>query len=746
MEGALNKWTNVMKGWQLRWFVLDDHTGLLSYYTSKEKMMRGTRRGCVRLAEAIVSIEDEDQTLFSLTVDDKTFHLQARDGDERDAWVHCLEDTVARMNHSAPFRFRRERGQPVPTMADFDRQLVESDAYLQLLIQQADAISKRQQQLTHSDVERQRLADIGRHVHPMLDSIKHSIVRLQIAKNEVHPAVSSLITFNSSSSRMTSSILAGDVSGAPESDGSTVAPTDQQPSTEHLSDPARSKSALIEPDDCIVDGTELDSMVVAGAGNSLGRRYLRQEVPETSYSSSEDEDWFDTEETTVNTCTSPAALSLYRSPPAVSACSTTPSPAPPPPPTTSDSDSQEAARNWHEYDRAYEEEEGDLGSMEACSSVISHLLSQMRIGMDLTRVVLPTFILERRSLLEMYADFFAHPDLFASIPHCTTPRLRMVQVLKWYLSAFHAGRKSEVAKKPYNPIIGETFRCVFDLPDDLRRGASRNLAPDNTADASVPEGPVPWGRNDQVCFVAEQVSHHPPVSAFYAEHMCGRLSFCGHIWTKSKFLGLSIGVHNIGQGCVSVIDHNEEYILTFPSGYGRSILGVPWIELGGTVTITCNSTGYTSTVEFLTKPFYGGRKHRVTAEVLAPGQKKPFLQVEGEWNGVMTAKWESGETEVFVDTKSAPLVKKQVRSIREQDEFESRRLWKDVTYNLKYNNIEAATEAKCFLEQRQRDEAKQRTADGTQWQTKLFHKMDENWIYDAPLQGRLQDHPQTGTD
>lgn len=32
--------------------------------------------------------------------------------------------------------------------------------------------------------------------------------------------------------------------------------------------------------------------------------------------------------------------------------------------------------------------------------------------MDLTKVVLPTFILERRSLLEMYADFFAHPDLF----------------------------------------------------------------------------------------------------------------------------------------------------------------------------------------------------------------------------------------------------------------------------------------------------------------------------------------------
>ena len=33
MEGALSKWTNVMKGWQYRWFVLDDNAGLFSYYT-----------------------------------------------------------------------------------------------------------------------------------------------------------------------------------------------------------------------------------------------------------------------------------------------------------------------------------------------------------------------------------------------------------------------------------------------------------------------------------------------------------------------------------------------------------------------------------------------------------------------------------------------------------------------------------------------------------------------------------------
>lgn len=33
LEGTLSKWTNVMKGWQYRFFVLDENAGLLSYYT-----------------------------------------------------------------------------------------------------------------------------------------------------------------------------------------------------------------------------------------------------------------------------------------------------------------------------------------------------------------------------------------------------------------------------------------------------------------------------------------------------------------------------------------------------------------------------------------------------------------------------------------------------------------------------------------------------------------------------------------
>jgi hypothetical protein len=47
------------------------------------------------------------------------------------------------------------------------------------------------------------------------------------------------------------------------------------------------------------------------------------------------------------------------------------------------------------------------------------------------------------------------------------------------------------------------------------------------------------------------------------------------------------------------------------------------------------------------------------------------------------------------------------------------RLWRDVTYSLKHNDVEAATAAKHKLEQRQREEAKERKESGVPWETKV---------------------------
>lgn len=60
------------------------------------------------------------------------------------------------------------------------------------------------------------------------------------------------------------------------------------------------------------------------------------------------------------------------------------------------------------------------------------------------------------------------------------------------------------------------------------------------------------------------------------------------------------------------------------------------------MTIACPKTGYNCNIEFLTKPFYGNKKHKITADIFGPDDKKAFVSITGEWNGVMEAKWTDG--------------------------------------------------------------------------------------------------------
>ncbi|XP_034438011.1 oxysterol-binding protein-related protein 9 isoform X4 [Hippoglossus hippoglossus] len=696
MEGPLSKWTNVMKGWQYRWFVLDYNAGLLSYYTSKDKMMRGSRRGCVRLRGAVIGIDDEDDSTFTITVDQKTFHFQARDADEREKWIHALEGTILR--HTLQLR-EAETGF-VPSVQDFDKKLAEADAYLQILIDQLKLFDEKIKDCKE-DESRRKIENLKETTCSMVESIKHCIVLLQIAKDQ------------SNEQQHANGLI------------STINPVDGifQPPLDNPVDNSTMPTQNTLPTGSGPSGP-------SSSGTSPGLIPLpSHSVPDFSYSSSEDE-FYDADEfyqstTSPKHCIDPsgpgAAQPLSNKDTALKRPDTTESL------NSSMSNGTTEADPFDSHDDRDDDGEGE--SVEEHKSVIMHLLSQVRLGMDLTKVVLPTFILERRSLLEMYADFFAHPDLFVSIAEQEEPRDRMVQVVKWYLSAFHAGRKGSVAKKPYNPILGEVFYCHWDLPTE-----AEELPPPTE---TISEGPVPWSSSNSVCFVAEQVSHHPPISAFYAECLNKKIQFNAHIWTKSKFLGMSIGVHNIGQGCVSCLEHDEHYILNFPNGYGRSILTVPWVELGGECNISCSKSGYSANIVFHTKPFYGGKKHRITAEIFAPNDKKSYCSIEGEWNGVMYAKWASGENTVFIDTRRIGIIKKKVRKLEDQLDYESRRLWRDVTLNLKLKDIDSATDAKHRLEEKQRAEARERKENEQQWETRLFHEDGECWVYDEPLLKRL---------
>ncbi|XP_060163415.1 oxysterol-binding protein-related protein 10 isoform X3 [Globicephala melas] len=377
---------------------------------------------------------------------------------------------------------------------------------------------------------------------------------------------------------------------------------------------------------------------------------------------------------------------------------------------------------------------GTLGSLPSASASITWAILPNSVEDEQTcppepEVVLPTFILEKRSLLEMYADFLAHPDLLLAVTAGATPQDRVIGFVEYYLTAFHEGRKGTLAKKPYNPIIGETFHCSWEVPKD-RFKPKRTAAP-TPSGHEHPMADDP-SKNYKMRFVAEQVSHHPPISCFYCECKEKRLCINTHVWTKSKFMGMSVGVSMIGEGVLRLLEHGEEYVFTLPSAYARSILTIPWVELGGKVSITCAKTGYSATVIFHTKPFYGGKVHRVTAEVKHNPTNTIVCKAHGEWNGTLEFTYNNGETKV-IDTTMLPVYPKKIRPLEKQGPMESRNLWREVTRCLRLGDIDAATEQKRRLEEKQRTEERKRENLRTPWRPKYFIQEGDGWVYFNPL-------------
>ncbi|KAM6986880.1 oxysterol-binding protein 2 [Aplochiton taeniatus] len=93
-KGWLFKWTNYLKGYQRRWFVLSN--GLLSYYRTQAEMAH-TCRGTITLATT--HIEVGDTCHFVLTSGGRSYHLKATSDGECQRWVSALKQAKANVTH-----------------------------------------------------------------------------------------------------------------------------------------------------------------------------------------------------------------------------------------------------------------------------------------------------------------------------------------------------------------------------------------------------------------------------------------------------------------------------------------------------------------------------------------------------------------------------------------------------------------------------------------------------------------------
>ncbi|XP_072273989.1 oxysterol-binding protein-related protein 11 [Pyxicephalus adspersus] len=670
--GYLMKYTNLVTGWQFRFFVLNNEAGLLEYFVN-EQSKNQKPRGTVQLAGAVISPSDEDSHTFTVNAaSGELYKLRASDAKERQHWVSRLQ--ICTQHHTEAI------GKNNPPLKSRSFSLASQGSG------NSPGSQRRPSQNAasffnighHRALPANRKALILQPDH--LGEVRDMMSRAESQQRDLMRTIEGL----PSSGQL--SALDQDLLMLKATSMATLNCLNDCFHMLHQQHTALQKSTLpvgvtvnwLEPKILLINHLENGGELGFGAEESKEQDLVTEPQGE------------------------PQDNQLTREP--------------------------EDVNLEDEVEDSCDLAEDDLGAVEEQRSVILHLLSQLKLGMDLTRVVLPTFILEKRSLLEMYADFLSHPDLFLSIGGGVTAEERMVRFVEYYLTSFHEGRKGALAKKPYNPIIGETFHCSWRVPRDTVQ------TPKSSETPVVNSSPEETGNKDfyTVRFVADQVSHHPPVSGFYAE--CPERNMCvnTHVWTKSKFMGMSIGVTMIGEGVLHLLDHDEEYTFTLPCAYARSILTVPWVELGGKINVNCAKTGYTAAITFHTKPFYGGKLHRVTGEVKHNTTNTVVCKIQGEWNSILEFTYSNGETRT-VDLTKLPVTRKRVRPVEKQGLFESRRLWSHVTEALMAKNIEEATEHKRALEERQRAEERHRAETETPWKTKYFLKEGDGWIYNKPL-------------
>ncbi|CCF57996.1 hypothetical protein KAFR_0D03480 [Kazachstania africana CBS 2517] len=337
---------------------------------------------------------------------------------------------------------------------------------------------------------------------------------------------------------------------------------------------------------------------------------------------------------------------------------------------------------------------------ETGQSILLNIISQLRPGSDLSHITLPTFILEKKSMLERITNLLQFPSLLLDA-HAEKDTLeRFLKIIKWYLSGWHIAPKA--VKKPLNPILGEYFTAYWNLPN-----------------------------KQQAYYIAEQTSHHPPKSAYFYMIPESNIRADGVVIPKSRFLGNSSAAMMEGLSILQFLDiidedtkEVEKYSFTQPNMYARGILfGKMKFELGDHAIV--KGPKYLADIEFKTKGFISGTYDAIHG-IIKDYTGKKYYEITGKWNDIMYVKnlqkAEAPKTVLFNSHEHRPL-KPIVRPLEEQGGYESRRLWKKVCDALAARDHKVATEEKSLIENEQRALAKRRLEDGVEFHPKLFRKL-----------------------
>jgi len=331
-------------------------------------------------------------------------------------------------------------------------------------------------------------------------------------------------------------------------------------------------------------------------------------------------------------------------------------------------------------------------------------ISQLSVGQDLTKVSLPSVFLYPFSILELgSARFLPYFDVLIEASKHTDPFERFLGVIKYFLTLT---QKEKFDKKPYNPILGEMHSCW----SETQYGTTR--------------------------FLAEQVSHHPPVSGCFVQNKEQNVQANYNVTFEIKFHGNSVSIATNGGTKIEFLEHGEEIVISkaLPDMLLKNvIIGTKRIVWDGPIVFECQKHGFKATIDFKEEGWYC--VNTIYGTLYNSLGTIPYGKLTGACSETINiARCEPAETPEGLVTKTPqvfmniPSLKRGKVSYSPKGQWEylsSRNIWKDVSVAIVADDMPAADNAKRLIEEAQR----KRRNEGTSYKSQFF-KPDETkfWV------------------
>lgn len=330
------------------------------------------------------------------------------------------------------------------------------------------------------------------------------------------------------------------------------------------------------------------------------------------------------------------------------------------------------------------------------------------VGKDLSQISMPVSSNEPLSLLQRAAETLEYSTLLDKAASATDSLERLIYVTAFALSPLSNSRVKERAiRKPFNPMLGETFELV---------------------------------REDRgFRFIAEKVSHRPVQLAYQADSK--DWSITQSPMPTQKFWGKSAEIITEGKIRLTLHSSGERFSWSTATSFLRNIIaGEKYVEPVGEMSVLNETTGQKTVSTFKTGGMFSGRSEEVSVKAYDPHGDELPLGLSGTWTACLQLT-EHGSVTNKTIWSAGPLVDQAPKhyglttfaaSLNEITPIEQGKLpptdsrLRPDQRALEDGDLDRAEQLKVQLEEKQRARRREMEERGESWKPRWFARVENS--------------------